>query len=45
MRCDSARPPLPRELLVKEWVKFLTSAGIPMSPGMSDPLKVGRSQS
>lgn len=39
----AAMPPssLCRELLLKEWVKFITGAGIPMSPGMNDPLKVG----
>ena len=41
LRAAMPPPSLHRELLLKEWVKFITSAGIPMSPGMNDPLKVG----
>ena len=26
--------------LIKEWINFLTSKSIPMTPGISDPLKV-----
>lgn len=26
--------------LIKEWIKFLISKGIPMTPGITDPLKV-----
>jgi hypothetical protein len=28
-----------RELLVADWLKFLRERGVPMSPGLSDPLK------
>ncbi|EFN60095.1 hypothetical protein CHLNCDRAFT_133411 [Chlorella variabilis] len=28
-----------RELLVADWLKFLHERGVPMSPGLSDPLK------
>ncbi len=27
--------------LIKEWIKFLMDKGAPMTPGISDPLKVG----
>ena len=29
-----------RELLVGEWLRFLRDRGVPMSPGIADPLKV-----
>ena len=29
-----------RDLLVKGWVQFLSARGVPMSPGITDPLKV-----
>lgn len=37
------RSPAPlarRELLVAEWLKFLRARGVPMSPSLSDPLKL-----
>ena len=30
-----------RSQLIKEWIKFLTDKGAPMTAGITDPLKVG----
>lgn len=30
-----------RASLINDWIKFLTDKGAPMTPGISDPLKVG----
>ena len=29
-----------RATLIKDWIKFLTDKGTPMTPGITDPLKV-----